>query len=112
MKWLPLLLIVAGCGYANAVKVWPARGALLEVENRTAQPQIVFARDGLGREWQVARIRPQGRACFRWPFIDQTGFLRTAGPDPIVTKPFEPWSEDRWTWTLGGEPVPNPQACR
>lgn len=73
MKWLPLLLLVSGCATANRVDVWPLRGSLLEVRNPTDAHQVIIARDGQGREWQVARIKPQGRACFRWPFIDGTG---------------------------------------
>lgn len=112
MKWLPLLLVVAGCGYANQVMVWPLRGAFLEVSNPTEEAQIVVARDGQGREWQVARIKAHGRACFRWPFIHQNGFLRTDGDDRIVTQQFEPWSAAGWSWPLAGQPVQNAQACR
>lgn len=112
MKWLPLLLIVAGCASANRPEHWPLRGSFLEVENPTDERQVVIARDGLGREWPVARLKPHGRACFRWPFIDQTGYLRTDGQDRIVTKRFEPWTESGWTWKLSAEPVPNPRACR
>ena len=112
MKWIPLLLIVAGCASANRVDVWPQRGSFLEVENPTDSNQVIVARDGLGREWPVARLKPQGRACFRWPFIDQTGFLRTDGADRVVTKRFEPWTASGWTWGLSGEPVADPRACR
>ena len=112
MKWLPLLLIVAGCASANRAEHWPFRGSFLEVENTTGENQVVIARDGYGREWPVARVKPQGRACFRWPFIDQTGFLRTDGDERIVTQRFEPWTASGWTWALAGEPVANPRACR
>ena len=112
MKWIPLLLLVAGCAANNRYARWPSRGSMLAVENTTAQNQVIVARDGLGREWVVARIKPRGRACFRWPFIDNTGFLRTDGEDRVVTQQFEPWSADGWEWTLSGEPVANPQVCR
>lgn len=112
MKWLPLLLILAGCASANRPERWPLRGSFLEVQNFTDTDQVVIARDGYGREWPVARVKPQSRACFRWPFVDQTGFLRTDGEDRIVTKRFEPWTASRWTWPLSGEPVASTQACR
>lgn len=113
MKWLPLLLLVSGCAVLSPKdQVWPARGAFLEVENPTDEKQVVIARDGQGREWPVARIKPGGRACFRWPFIHTTGFLRTDGEDRAVTQQFEPWSSQGWRWQLSGQPVAIPRACR
>lgn len=112
MKWIPLLLLVSGCATANKVDVWPLRGSLLEVRNPTTDHQVIIARDGQGREWQVARIKPLGRACFRWPFIDGTGYLRTGGEDRITTQRFEPWSSSGWAWQLAGEPVATSRACR
>jgi hypothetical protein len=111
MKWLPLLLIVSGCGL-NQYRKWPARGSMLSVRNPTSHEQIVIARDGVGREYVVARIKAQGRACFRWPFIHQVGLLRTTGEDGVSTEPFEPWSEDGWEWELYGQPVANARVCR
>ena len=114
MKWLPLLLIVSGTGCASTghYAKWPLRGAMLSVQNPTSQEQVVIARDGRGREWVVARIKPQSRACFRWPFIDGTGLLRTDGADAVSTEPFEPWSADGWEWEMFGQPVANPRVCR
>jgi hypothetical protein len=112
MKWLPLLLIVSACAFDSHYAKWPLRGAMLSVQNPTAQEQVVIARDGRGREWVVARIKPQARACFRWPFIDNVGLLRTDGGDEISTEPFEPWSADGWEWDLNGQPIANPRVCR
>jgi hypothetical protein len=112
MKWIPLLLLVVGCAANNRYARWPYRGSMLAVENPTPNHQVVIARDGAGREWVVARIKPRGRACFRWPFVDNSGFLRTDGEDRVVTERFEPWSADGWEWQLSGQPVANPQVCR
>lgn len=114
MKWIPLLLIVAGCAlpFSGEYRHWPYRGAMLAVHNPTSRAQVVIARDGRGREWVVARIKPQGRACFRWPFVDFIGVLRTDGADSLSTAPFDPWSADGWEWELLGQPVANPDVCR
>lgn len=113
MKSVPLLLLlVVGCAPMKRYAHWPYQGSMLAVKNPTTDHQVVIARDGQGREWVVARIRPQGRACFRWPFIDNTGFLRTDGDDRVVTQRFEPWTADGWEWPLSGQPVASPQACR
>jgi hypothetical protein len=112
MKWLSLLLLVTGCAANNRYARWPYRGSMLVVQNPTTEHQIVVARDGEGREWVVARIKPRGRACFRWPFVNSTGFLRTDGEDRVITERFEPWTADGWEWQLSGQPVPNPQVCR
>jgi hypothetical protein len=110
----PLLLIVSGCALnlSGEYRKWPLRGAMLAVRNPTAHDQTVVARDGRGREWIVARIKSRDTACFRWPFIDYVGVLRTDGLDGVSTDPFEPWSADGWEWELFGQPVANPQVCR
>lgn len=112
LQWLPLVFLMTGCAAANRPEHWPYRGSFLEVSNPTAHAQVIVAQDGQGREWQVARIKPQGRACFRWPFIDRTGVLRTSGTERVVSSPFDPWSAGRWSWDLTSEPVQDIKACR
>lgn len=111
LQWLPLVLALAGCASATRPEHWPYQGSFLEVRNPTEAAQIIVARDGQGREWQVARIKAQGRACFRWPFIDRTGVLRTNGTERVVSSSFEPWTASRWSWDLTSDPVQDPSAC-
>lgn len=91
---------------------WPYRGPMLLVTNPTPTKLIVSARDGMGREWITATIKPNGHQCFRWPFIHAIGQLVAAGSDTLTSEPFEPWSAHGWEWSGQFEPVPNPRVCR
>jgi len=114
MRWLtiPLIALAAGCASFTQYAKWPARGPMLEVRNPTAVSRIVIARDGVGRTLVKATMKPNGRACFRWPFVDSRGELLAAGSDTLSTGPFEPWAADGWAWAMDGEPVADPGACR
>ncbi|MGH7531189.1 MAG: hypothetical protein ACREMN_12455 [Gemmatimonadales bacterium] len=103
------LAAVAACATSSAR--WPYRGPMFLVTNPTAEDVVVLARDGVGRELVTARIQPNGRHCFRWPFIHAIGYLIAAGRDTLKTEPFEPWSADGWEWSGQFEPVANDTVC-
>src|SRR5207302_9757878 len=79
-----------------------------------AQHLVVLARDGTGRELVAARVEPNSKQCFRWPFIHAIGYLVAAESphDTLTTEPFQPWSADGWEWSGQLEPKSNPNACR
>ena len=111
--FLPLLVVALGaCASLHNYARWPYRGPMLMVQNPTQNRLIVSARDGVGREWITATIKPHGKACFRWPFIHTIGYLVAVGSDTLTTEPFEPWSADGWEWSGQFEPVANPRVCR
>lgn len=117
MKSLILVLTfasLAACAGVNTRSYarWPYRGPMLMVTNPTQNRLVVRARDGMGREIVTATIKPNGKECFRWPFIHAIGYLIAAGSDTLTTEPFEPWSADGWEWTGQFEPVSNPNVCR
>jgi len=91
---------------------WPYRGPMLMVTNPTQGQLVVRARDGMGRELITATVKPNGRQCFRWPFIHEIGYLIAAGSDTLTTRSFEPWTADGWEWSGQFEPVANPKICR
>jgi hypothetical protein len=91
---------------------WPYRGPMLMVQNPTENRVIVRARDGVGREWITASIKPHGKSCFRWPFIHTVGYLIAAGSDTLTSQAFEPWSADGWEWSGQFVPVKNPNVCK
>jgi len=111
---IPVLAIaaLAACASANKYARWPYRGPMLMVTNPTQSRLVVSARDGQGRELVTATIKPNGKQCFRWPFIHAIGYLIAAGSDTLMTEPFEPWSADGWEWSGQFEPVSNPKVCR
>jgi hypothetical protein len=94
-------LIAAGCARATLYTQWPYRGPMMLVRNPTPHALVVLARDGTGRELVTARVQPKGKQCFRWPFIDATGYLRAAesSSDTLTTEEFQPWSAEGWEWT-------------
>jgi hypothetical protein len=106
-----LVLALSACVYGNYAR-WPYRGPMLMVQNPTAKRVIVRARDGVGREWITASIKPHGQSCFRWPFIHTVGYLIAAGSDTLMSQAFEPWSADGWEWSGQFAPVANPKVCR
>jgi hypothetical protein len=109
---LPLLAAALGaCGTFRYAR-WPYRGPMLLVTNPTQAQFVVFARDGDGRQWATVTVKPNGRACFRWPFIHTIGYLVAAGSDTLTTDAFEPWSADGWEWSGQVGPVANPKVCR
>ena len=108
----PLLaLALSACATVQYAR-WPYRGPMLMVQNPTASRLIVRARDGVGREWVTASIKPHGKSCFRWPFIHTVGYLIAAGSDTLTSRAFEPWTADGWEWSGQFEPVANPSVCR
>jgi hypothetical protein len=115
MKTAILLLVaLAGCATAAQYTQWPYRGPMMMVRNPTSSLLVVMARDGTGRELVAARIKPNSKQCFRWPFIHAIGYLVSADTraDTVTTEPFKPWSADGWEWSGGVEPVSNPKVCR
>ena len=107
------LVSLAGCANLTQYARWPYRGPMMMVRNSTSASVVVTARDGVGRELVTARIGPNGKQCFRWPFIHETGYLTArAQGDTLTTEPFKPWSADGWEWSGELEPVSNPRVCR
>ena len=105
-----LVLTLFGCASANTYARWPYRGPMIEVTNPSHTNVVVTSVDAEGRALVTARIKPQGRACFRWPFIHRVGYLFA---ESTSTQPFEPWEADGWSWVAGSDaPTPNPRACR
>ena len=103
---------IAACATRTQYTEWPYQGPMMKVRNATTAPLVVLARDGTGRELITARLKPNGQQCFRWPFIDETGYLVGAGADTTTTEPFKPWSADGWEWSGQHAPVSSPRACR
>jgi hypothetical protein len=103
-----------GCAGTIRNTQWPYRGPMMMVRNPTPHTVVVLARDGTGRELITARVRPNGKQCFRWPFIHAIGYLVAAESprDTLTTEPFQPWSADGWEWSGQPEPTSNPNACR
>jgi hypothetical protein len=108
------LVAAAACASARQYTQWPYQGPMMMVRNPTRNPLLVLARDGMGRELVTARIGPNSRQCFRWPFIHAIGYLVAEGSDTLTTGAFQPWSADGWEWSgqRGGAPRSNPRACR
>jgi hypothetical protein len=107
------LLSVAACANIRQYAKWPYRGPMMMVRNSTSKALVVMARDGAGRELVTARIKPNAKQCFRWPFIHDIGYLEARAPgDTLTTEPFKPWSADGWEWSGELEPVSNPKVCR
>lgn len=106
-------LLGAGCASASQYTQWPYQGPMMMVKNPTSQTLVVLARDGTGRQLITARVRPKSMQCFRWPFIDVTGYLRAAetAADTVTTGPFQPWSAAGWEWSAREQPKSNPNAC-
>lgn len=94
-------LVVAGCARPTQYTQWPYRGPMMLVRNPTPHTLVVTAHDGTGRELITARVRPNSKQCFRWPFIDASGSLSaTESPSgTLTTGQFQPWSEDGWEWS-------------
>jgi hypothetical protein len=115
MKRLMAVLAVATALAACSTKYakWPYRGPMLLVSNPTQNSLVVLARDGVGRQLVTAKLEPNQKHCFRWPFIHEIGQLMiTHGQDTVKTQPFEPWSADGWEWSGEFEPVVNKDVCR
>jgi hypothetical protein len=110
----PVLAIAAAAACATGTQYtqWPYRGPMMMVRNPTSDALVVMARDGMGRELIAARVRPNSKSCFRWPFIHAIGYLVAAGSDTLRTEPFKPWSADGWEWSGQPEPKSNPRVCR
>ena len=106
-------LVVVGCVSAQRYTQWPYRGPMMLVRNPTPHTLVVLARDGTGRELITARVRPNTSQCFRWPFIDATGYLRAAesASDTVTTGQFQPWSADGWEWSPETRLKPRLGAC-
>lgn len=108
---LVFLGIIAGCGYANKVAAWPARGALICVENGTDKPIVVVAEEAdRGRQIVIMqRVAAGSRFTARWPFVAMRGRLLAGPPSgfkpeaAFMTRQFAPWDGERWHWrvTLG-----------
>ena len=110
--FIPVLTLAALAACATNYARWPYRGPMFQVTNPTTNDMVVMARDGMGRELVTARIKPNSKHCFRWPFIHAVGYLIAAGRDTLRTEPFEPWSADGWEWSGQFEPVVNRNVCR
>jgi hypothetical protein len=104
---------LAACANLTQYAKWPYRGPMMMVRNATPNALVVISRDGMGRELVTARIKPNSKQCFRWPFIHDIGYLIARAPgDTLQTEPFKPWSADGWEWSGQIEPVSNPKVCR
>src|SRR6202165_3130371 len=97
-RLIPLLAlaVLAACASANRYARWPYRGPMLMVTTPTHSRLTVMARDGMGRELVTATIKPNGKQCFRWPFIHAIGYLIAAGGGPLPTEAFGAWGADGW----------------
>jgi len=86
---------------------------MMMVRNPTRETVVVLARDGTGRELITARLQPNGKQCFRWPFIHAIGYLRAAesARDTLTSEPFQPWSADGWEWSPMTRLKPRLGAC-
>ena len=106
--------VLIGCASATRYTQWPYQGPMMMVRNPTPNTLVVLARDGTGRELVAARVKPNSKQCFRWPFIHAIGYLVAAESphDTLRTEPFQPWSADGWEWSGQLEPKSNPKACR
>ena len=107
-----LALSLTACMMTTRYARWPYRGPMFMVQNPTQRPLVVSARDGAGRELVTATIKPNGKSCFRWPFVHTVGYLIASGSDTLMTQAFEPWTADGWEWSGKFEPVANPKVCR
>jgi hypothetical protein len=107
-------LCMTGCATATQYTQWPYHGPMMMVRNRTVSPLVSLARDGTGRELIAARINPNGKQCFRWPFINSIGYLvaTQSARDTVITRAFHPWAADGWEWWGQPDPVSNPNVCR
>lgn len=107
------LASLAACANLTQYAKWPYRGPMMMVRNSTSAKLVVTARDGMGRELVTARLDPNDKQCFRWPFIHDIGYLIARAPsDTVQTDAFKPWSADGWEWSGEIEPVSNPKVCR
>lgn len=106
-------LMAVGCAGATRYTQWPYRGPMMLVRNPTPYAFVVLAGDGTGRELIAAHVQPKSKQCFRWPFIDATGYLRAAesGTDTLTTEKFQPWSADGWEWSPATRVKPRLGSC-
>jgi hypothetical protein len=115
MKRLTAVLVLVSALAACTPKYakWPYRGPMLQVRNPTQNNLVVLVRDGAGRQLVTAKLKPNEKHCFRWPFIHEVGYLMVSqGRDTVSTQSFEPWSADGWEWSGQYEPVANKNVCR
>ena len=90
--FIAALILLASCAYANAPSAWPSRGPFIQVENINERPLTVAAVDGAGRHLVLGTVLRQRTGCWRWPFIDNVGYL-IAGTDTLY---FRPWQKPGW----------------